>query len=403
MNVLTVAGAHSENRKVVILGGAHGSLALARSLGKAGADVYYITSDSPLAGWSRYVTKTIRLPAINESEIADFLLNVAGQNNLANALLIPASDREVKLVSQYIGRLSPAFTILLPEWDRLRWLCDKPYLYKRAVELGLTPPETYELSSADEALELELVYPVILKPNMGGGEGTLAKAKVIRVDDRDAFIGAFGKAAKELGAKNIVVQQLIPGGGECQFSYAAFWREGEPVAEFSARRSRQYPVEFGFTSTFVETVDAPEVIAAARTILASVRYSGLVEVEFKRDPRTGVLNILDVNPRPWSWFALCAAAGADLGKIMWDSTNCRVAKDRIQAVTSVSWIYLVRDLVSSVQLVMRGKLSAIDYLASLRSVRACAAFSWHDLKPGLLDFPLTVWRVLTRRILNISI
>jgi predicted ATP-grasp superfamily ATP-dependent carboligase len=34
------------------------------------------------------------------------------------------------------------------------------------------------------------------------------------------------------------------------------------------------------------------------------------------------------------------------------------------------------------------------------SVRAGAAWAANDLRPGLLDLPLTAWRVLTRRVLG---
>ena len=111
--------------------------------------------------------------------------------------------------------------------------------------------------------------------------------------------------AAEIGAGNVVVQELIPGGGESQFSYAALWRDGEPVAEFTARRTRQYPVDFGYTSTCVEVVDNQQATDAARKILKSAGHSGSgrggVQI---RDGRDGSLKLLDVNPRPWSWFGL---------------------------------------------------------------------------------------------------
>ncbi|WP_407811235.1 hypothetical protein, partial [Staphylococcus aureus] len=81
-----------------------------------------------------------------------------------------------------------------------------------------------------------------------------ARAKVVRAEDRQALKAAFAEASEEIGAGNVVVQELIPGGGRNQFSYAALWLNGEPVAEFTARRIRQYPVDFGYTSTRVEIV-----------------------------------------------------------------------------------------------------------------------------------------------------
>ena len=59
-----------------------------------------------------------------------------------------------------------------------------------------------------------------------------------------------------------MVQEFIPGGGGCQFSFAALCSEGQPLASIVARRTRQFPPDFGRASTFVETVDEPGVIEA---------------------------------------------------------------------------------------------------------------------------------------------
>ena len=53
-----------------------------------------------------------------------------------------------------------------------------------------------------------------------------------------------------------------------------------------ARRSRQHPPEFGRASTYVETVDLPELEEPPLRFLRAIGYYGLVEVEYKRDPRT---------------------------------------------------------------------------------------------------------------------
>src|SRR5262249_60589595 len=90
-----------------------------------------------------------------------------------------------------------------------------------------------------------------------------------------------------------------------------------PVATLVARRARQYPVEFGYTSTFVETVDCAAVEAAGHRYLASLDYTGLAEVEFKFDPRDQRYKILDVNARIWTWCALGDRVGTDFPHVQW--------------------------------------------------------------------------------------
>jgi predicted ATP-grasp superfamily ATP-dependent carboligase len=384
---------------VVIVGGAHGTLALARSLGALDVPVRYLTHDSPLPGWSRFVRETIRWPGPHDAGALAFLREMAGKHHLKGCLLVPSGDGEVQLVSQHRDELSALYEIVLPDWTSLQWICEKPLLYKRAAELGVSFPRTYALTSTADIDALEVRFPVILKPNMGGGDTVISRAKVIRADDRQTLKAAFAEASGEIGAGNVVVQELIPGGGESQFSYAALWRNGEPVAEFTARRARQYPVDFGYTSTCVEVVQNRQAIDAARKILKSVGHSGLVEVEFKRDGRDGSLKLLDVNPRPWSWFGLCSAAGIDLGALLWQVANDMPTGQTFDARQGVSWSYLVRDAIAAFTLNRRGQGGIGNYFASLRKIRSWAAFALNDPLPGLIDLPLTVWRVIKKRVL----
>lgn len=384
---------------VVVLGGAHGTLALARSLGAMGVPVTLISNDTPLPGWSRHASRKIRWAGPDAPDAASHLLDLAAEHGLAGSLLVAGGDAEVRMVSCSMGALSAVYRVSLPAWDQLQWVCEKPLLYRRAAELGLAVPLTYAFASMEEAEQAEMHFPVVLKPNMGGGDSALARAKVLRADDRATFLAAFELAAREMGAGNVVVQQLIPGGGKAQFSYAGLWNNGEPVAEFTARRLRQYPVEFGYTSTFVQVVEQAEAVAASRRLLSSVSHHGLVEIEFKHDVRDGALKLLDVNPRPWSWFGLAGAAGLDLGAMLW-ATASGVDTGVGTAQIGTAWMYLARDLISAVQLMARGQLSPRDYVGSFRAVKAWATFVPNDPLPSVLDLPLTAWRVLTRRVLK---
>ena len=383
---------------VLMLGGAHGTLALARSFGAQKVPVWLVSNDTPLPSFSRYAHRTMTWPGPDDHGAAAFLLDLAKIHGLGGFLLIAGGDPEVRFVSQSIDQLSAVFDVVLPPWEQLKWVCEKPLLYRRARELAVATPLTYEFTSLDQAAAADLRFPVVLKPNMGG-RSRFARAKAILAHDQASFLTAYKWAAEEIGIENVVVQEMIPGGGESQFSYAALWNQGEPVAEFTARRARQYPVDFGYTSTFVEVVDEPQLIDAARRILGSIAHHGLVEVEFKRDARDGSMKVLDVNPRPWTWFGLGAAAGVDLGAMLWAIKSGNTV-GTVSARPGTSWMYLVRDLVAAGKLISAGRLSRRAYLRSFASVRAWATFAASDPLPGLIDIPLTVWRVLTRRILR---
>ena len=72
----------------------------------------------------------------------------------------------------------------------------------------------------------------------------------------------------------------------------------------TVRRRRQHPSDFGRASTFVETIELPEIEEPSCRFLAAIGYYGLVELEYKRDPRDGVCKLLDVNARTWGYHSL---------------------------------------------------------------------------------------------------
>ena len=128
----------------------------------------------------------------------------------------------------------------------------------------------------------------LLKPSMRVAANRFTRAKAWRADDKAMLLRLYAEAARLVGDEGVVIQDLIPGGGACQLSYAAYWADGMPVGELTARRTRQYPVDFGYTSTLVETIEDPALIAASRRLLAGIGFAGLVEVEYKRDAREAV-------------------------------------------------------------------------------------------------------------------
>jgi len=113
-----------------------------------------------------------------------------------------------------------------------------------------------------------------------------------------------------------MVQDVIPGGGSQQYSYCAFFRDGEAVGSMVARRRRQHPLQFGRASTFVETIDQPELVEVSERFLKAIDYYGLVELEYKLDPRDGMFRLLDVNARTWGYHSLGASAGVDFSYML---------------------------------------------------------------------------------------
>jgi len=381
----------------LVLGGSHGALAVVRSLGRHGIPVWCASNETVLTRLSRFTRKGLRWPGPNAENAADFLLETGGRHHLFGWALIPCADEEARFVSENHAALSRMFRLRTPPWETLRWAYDKHRMNERAAALGLDLPRTFRAESRNDLVNADLRFPVILKPAVKHHGNAFTLAKAWRADDHAALLARYDDAAELVGADAVVVQELIPGRGAAQFSYAALWDRGKPVASLTARRARQYPIHFGYTSTFVETIARADVEHAAWRFLDSLAYDGLVEVEFKYDARDRRMKLLDVNARAWTWIALGERAGVDFPHLFWRLAMGE-AVPSVRGLAGVGWTHASRDIVAACQEMALGYLRPRDYLASLRRPMQFAAFAADDPLPGVLDVPLSLGRFLTHRL-----
>ncbi len=379
----------------IVAGGSHGSVGIARSLGRRGIPVWVLHHGPCIQKYSRYVQRSPNWPAGEEAQV-ECLLSLADRYQLDGWTLFPAAEADVELFSRHWSALSERFRITTPPWEVTRFAFDKRLTYQRCNALGIDCPWTKVPATREELFDIDCQFPAILKPAYRRSRNAFTEAKAWRVDDRATLLQRFEEATLAVGSGSVLLQEMIPGGGESQYSYAALCNDGKPVASLVARRTRQYPVDFGYTSTFVETLDRPEVEDAAVRFLESINYSGLVEVEFKYDRRDKRYKLLDVNPRVWTWHMLGQRAGVDFPYLMWLQAHGRTIP-QLRGRTGVRWILGVRDFVAAMTEIHRGKLTPAAYLRSLRPPLEFGLFAPDDLKPVLASCPAILRRLFRKR------
>ena len=375
----------------LVLDGDYRGLAVVRSLGRHNIPVWVLQHGNQLlATFSRYRRRTLAWPSERHDEMADFLTALADREGVRDWVLFPTDDSAAAMIARHREKLSECFQLTTPEWDALQWVYDKRLTYQLADKVGVPRPWTMYPHDRAELAESNYPFPVILKPAFHGPFNRFTAAKAWRVDSKQQLLARYDEAASLVEPGRIMVQELIPGSGESQFSYTALCQAGEPLASLTARRIRQFPMDFGRASTFVETVDAPESTEKARRLLRALHYTGLVEVEFKRDPRDATLKLLDINPRVWGWHSLCGFAGVDYPYLLWLLTiGERVPTTK--AMPGRRWVRMSTDAPTAIREVLAGRLSLRDYLRSIRPPLAPAIFASDDLLPGLLEFPLLAY------------
>ena len=196
-----------------------------------------------------------------------------------------------------------------------------------------------------------------------------------------------------------MVQEIIPWDGRQQFSYCAFFRDGHAHSSMVARRGRQHPREFGRAATYVESLELPIIEELSERLLKAINYYGLVEVEFKLDPRDGLYKLLDINARTWGFHSLGAPAGVDFPYILFADQIGEPA-ERCRGKSGIGWLRMVTDVPTVLSDLLHGDFDLSSYIRSLRNTRVESVFSTEDPLPSLLELLLLPYSISKKYLLK---
>jgi D-aspartate ligase len=380
----------------VVLGSDFKALGVVRSLGRRGIPCVVI-DDLPRSAWySRYVKKRFRWSgAMWGPAFVQFLLELAADCGFRDWVLLPLQDEVVELVARSHESLSGSYRLVTQDWERLRWAHDKRLVRQVAGELGIPYPRTWIPSGLDDLAQMEIRYPAIIKPAISIRLQYAIGRKVLPVRSQRELLEQYRFAAGIIDPEVLMVQETIPGDGGHQYSVGAFCKDGQMVSALTARRTRQYPLDYGLASTFVEAIEFPELLEPARRLVARLGLSGLVEVEFKRDARDGTDKLLDINLRPWGWHTLCIACGLDFPYMQYaDAIGERV--EPVMPRYGRRWRRLVTDVPAAWQEIREGITTPARYLRSLRGPTVASVMDLADPLPAVADLAVTLRRAVRR-------
>ena len=381
---------------VVVLGGDHPGLGVARSLGSRGIPVIVVDDQWAVASVSRYVRRFVKVKSLREErQTVDTVLDVGRRFGLRNWILVPTRDETVAAFSRYRGELAGFFRVTTPGWDTIKWAWDKKNTYDLAIELDIPCPKTFSPGSVRDLEALEPRLPLAVKPAVKENFFYATGAKAWRAGTMDELRKFYLDAVRLVGPQEIMVQEIIPGDGSHQVSYCAFFQNGRKHSSLVARRARQHPREFGRAATFVETIDLPAIEGLSERFLKAINYHGLVEVEFKQDPRDGNYKLLDVNARTWGFHTLGSAAGVDFPYLMFADQVGRIVPG-CRGKAGVGWIRFVTDIPTAISDMIGGYISPSAYLSSLRKMRVESVFCRKDPIPSLAEVLLLPYLILKK-------
>jgi len=376
---------NAEQVGAIVIGGEHPGLGIARSLGRRGIPVCVIDDQHSISQFSRYVSRVVRVKDLrDEHNTVDNVMEVGQRYGMKGWVLFPTRDETVVAFSRHRDRLAEFFRVTTPGWDTVKWAWDKKNTYDRAAELGIPVPQTYNPRTEEELVALYSRLPLAIKPAIKENFFYATGAKAWRAETPAQLHDLFLKASRQIRPEEILVQEIIPGGGERQYSYCAFFRDGEAQSTLIAKRMRQHPREFGRAATYVETIEFPEIEEISERFLRAIEYYGLVEVEFKQDPRDGEFKLLDVNARTWGFHSIGIPAGVDFPYLLFaDQLGYPVARSRARA--GVGWLRAVTDFPTVLSDFWDRELKASAYWSSLKNTRAESVFCLQDPMPSVAE------------------
>ena len=282
---------------IVIVGAHTVGLGLIRALHELDVPLIVMYYDSKDMGYvSRYATKKLQIPSpvLEEDAFIDSLLDYGSRNGIS--LLIPSSDAALYAVSRHKESLEQRFIVACTEWQITQLFIDKQYTYALADKIGVPIPRTIVPGSIEDVERYGKIieFPCLVKPRKSHLYFNMFGRKMIRVNNLDEMMKSYDEAAK--CGLEVMLQEIIPGDATCGVNYNSYFWDGQPLVEFTARKLRNAPPEFG-SPCAVKSEIVNEVLEPGHNILRAMGYYGYSCTEFKRDPRDNVYKLIEVNGR----------------------------------------------------------------------------------------------------------
>jgi D-aspartate ligase len=321
-----------------------GNTDLVRALGMAGIRSACATRAGGATDHSRFTD--VRIPwADNWGDPEGLLDNLLG---FARGMPEPPPlffqhDGDLTFVSHNREALRDHFRFTIAGAELVEQCVDKTQFTALAQGLGLPIPRSAVIWPAvqPDLPDLDLEPPLIIKPLTRRDDWwrpLAGSAKALRVDSYEEFEREWPLLV-EAGV-DLVVQEMIPGGEDRIESYHGYIDpSGEVAAEFTGRKVRTFPPNFGET-TACEITDAADVRELGRECMRTLGLVGVAKLDFKRDPR-GALHLLEANPRFTLWHWPGAVAGVNIPALVYadllERPRPRVGPVRPGVRYSVPW------------------------------------------------------------------
>ncbi len=386
------------------------ALAIIRSLGRRGWRVIAASAAPDALGFrSRYAAARLVYPPPAEDPrgTVEALLGAAREHGAD--LLIPVTDDVGLPLAAARAQFAGVCRVALADDEQIALVTDKQCTLALAGELGVPVPLTRQVRTAAEAdaVAEDFGWPVVVKPQVsrlvdeGSGVDVL---EVTYAADRAGLLRIVGEFEERCP---VLLQEYCPGEGH---GVELLAYGGQPLAAFQHRRLHEVPITGGASALRQSVALDPQLYEYARRLVATLKWTGLVMVEFKvgaRGPR-----LMEINGRIWGSLPLAVFSGMDFPARLTDlllngppplpaapDTRYRIGVKARNLEKDIVWLLAV--LVGRRRhafLPAPGRLAALTALPGLLDPRIRTdSFTWDDPRPALAELPQIARKLLHKR------
>jgi D-aspartate ligase len=356
-----------------------GDMDLVRPLGLAGIRCAVAVAPGAASRFSRFTQQTIDWanPWDQPERLVDSLIQF-GRGLRERPVLFFESDAELLLVSRNRERLNPFFRFAIADQELVEDLVDKERFQALAKRMRLPVPASRRLYASEPMpVDLGLRYPIVVKPLTRRPQTWKAVApqgKALRIDSVDELRELWPRLA--VSGVDVLAQEIVPGPETSVESYHVYVNKaGEITGEFTGRKIRTYPREYG-DSTALETTDQEDVASLGRAVTRQLGLRGVAKFDFKRAP-DGSLQLLEINPRYNLWHHLGAIAGVNLPVLSYFDLLNQQVPSPAKAVAGLRWCRMWQDVLAARQ----NNVSLFSWISWALGCESKRLLAWDDPKP----------------------
>lgn len=373
--------------KAVVLGtNYYIGLSVVRNLGRSRVHVTTVDYDEDTRyGVSKYVRERLIAPHYkdNEKECVEFLINYSKKQS-HKPVLFPTADLYVEFMEDNFDKLKEYFLWPNEIQGLYRTLMDKQELLQFTEPLGIKTPEIIDMNEDNlySRVTKELDYPCIIKPRDSMPFVNKYRSKVLFINNENELKEKMEMCKKD--NQDVFVQRIIKGPETNCYSFDVYMdKDQNPVSYMTTNKIRQWPVNFG-ASTYARQHYIEELYDICVPLFKSVKYRGFAEVELKRDEKTGIIYLVEVNVRFVNFTELQAHMGMNTPLMYFlDSIGEDFSGPKIEKNMNVYWKYKYEDIPAMKQYVKTGQMTWGQIIKDYRFKKVNSTWAWDDPKPGL--------------------